>query len=476
MSSGVSGLGGIFSRALDGLNVSQRGLTVTANNIANVNTDGYARQNLIQGSRAIFGDGSSGGGVFASGVVSVVDPFIERQLSNEMADWGTLDGRRNTLQNIETVVADRDGKGLGGAMNSFFTSWSDLSQNPQSGSLRSVVREKGRVTTDLFKSLSKNLNNLRNSLSQTIDARTDNINQLTRQVADLNRSIVNSGDDSTKAELRNQRNLVVRNLSTEIGINYFEHSDGALVIQVQGSGFSLVDRFQSSTLNMIDTPSAGGTVQITGTLPGSGSGTLDLTSKITAGRLAGNILDRNEVINDQIADLDELAYEFTTRMNAAHQNGYGLDSVTGRNFFAPVSGASGAASTMALDNSVLTSLDAIAAAGQDPIVSGVGDSANARAMISLQSALTMESGTKTFSQYFTAMGTSVGILSAQVKGSFQGKQTLVDKLQIQRENISAVNLDEEASDLIRYQKAFEASTRVLSIANEMMDSVMELTR
>jgi len=476
MSSGIGGLGGVFSRALDGLNVAQRGLTVTSNNIANVNTEGYARQTLIQGSRPIFGDGSVGGGVFALGVSSVVDPFIERQLANEMADWGTLDGRRSTLQNIETVISDLDGKGLGGAINSFFTSWSDLSQNPQSGSVRSVVREKGRVVADMFKSLSKNLNNLRTSLSQTIDARTDQINQLTAQIADLNRSIVSSSDQATKAELKNQRNLVLRNLSAEIGVNYFENADGAMVVQVEGSGFALVDRFQSSTLTMVDNPAAGGTVQINGTLPGSGSGTLDLTSRISSGRLAGNLMDRNDVINNQIADLDALAYEFTTQMNAVHQNGYGLDSVSGRNFFAPVAGPDGAAAAMALDNSVLTSLDAIAAAGQDPTVSGVGDSENARALIALQSALTMEGGTKTFSQYFTAMGTSVGILSGQVKGSFQAKQTLVDKLQIQRENISAVNLDEEASDLIRYQKAFEASTRVLSIANDMMDSILGLTK
>ncbi len=474
MSNGIGGLGGIYSRALDGINVAQRGLTVTSNNIANVNTEGYARQQMLTGSRAVFGNGFFGGGVTVFGIRSVVDPFVERQMVNEMADFGTLDSRRNTLQNIETVVADVDGTGLGGAMSAFFNAWSDLSQNPANGALRSVVRERGRVVTEMFQSVSRNLNSIRTSLTQAIDTRVDQINQYCEQIADLNRSIVNASDANVKEELSNQRALVLQKLSSEIGINYFENSDGAMVVQIEASGFSLVNRFESATLSMQDSVTYGGDVSIKGTLPGSGSGEVDLTDRITSGRLAGNLIDRNDVINDQIANLDELAFEFVSQFNTIHQNGYGLDSNTGRNFFAPVGSQDGAASSMALDNDILSSLDAIAAAGQDPAVTGVGDSENAEAIVALQAALTMDGGTKSFSQYFSGMGSEVGILNNQVKSSFTARQGLIDKLQQQRENISGVNLDEEAAELIRYQKAFEASARVLSVANTMLDTLLEL--
>jgi flagellar hook-associated protein 1 FlgK len=474
MSSGVNGLGGVYSRALDGLAISQKGLAVAANNIANVNTEGYSRQQMQVGSRATFGSGFLGGGVIASGIISVIDPFVERQLVNEMSDFGTLEGRRNTLLNIETAISDLDGKGLGGALSAFFSSWSDLSQNPASGALRSTVRERGRVVTDMFKNLTRNLNSIRNGLTQTIKGRVTQINALTEQVAKMNESIVNSIDPVIKEELQAQRMLVLRQLSTEVGINYFESADGAMVVQLQGSGFSLVNRFDSAELIVEESTSYGGNVAIKAALPGSGSGIADLTTKISSGRLAGNLIDRNDVLNQKIEELDTLAYELTTRVNAIHQNGYGVDGNTNRNFFATVASEDGAAGLMSLDSDILGSLDAIAAAGQDPAITGVGDSANAQALVALQNTLTMDGGSRTFSQFFTGMGTDVGILAGQINGSLQSRQTLIDKLQIQRDNVSAVNLDEEASDLMRYQKGFEASARVLAIANEMMNTLMDL--
>jgi flagellar hook-associated protein 1 FlgK len=285
---------------------------------------------------------------------------------------------------------------------------------------------------------------------------------------------VNANDPAIQEELKAQRMLVLRELSTEVGINYFENSDGAMVVQLQGSGFSLVNRFESATLSVVESTSYAGDVSIEGTLPGTGSGSVDLTSRVNSGRLAGNLIDRNTVINQKIEELDELAYEFVTQFNNAHQEGYGLDGNTNRNFFAAVASNEGAAGAMGLDSDLLASLDVIAAAGQDPAVSGVGDSANAQALVALQNANTMDSGSKSFSQFFSGMGTDAGILSGQVKGSLQARQTLIDKLQIQRDNVSAVNLDEEAADLMRYQKGFEASARVLAIANEMLTTLMDL--
>lgn len=474
MSGGVSGLGGIFSRALDGLSVSQRGLTVVSNNIANVNTEGYAKQQFIQGTRALFGDGTFGGGVIGLGITSITDPFIERQLVNETANFGTYDGRRMSLQNIETILSDLDGNGLGGAMTAFFNSWSDLSQNPASGSLRAVVREKGRVVSEFFTTTNTQLNQQRTNLTRTMETRIDQINSYAEQIADFNRAIVNASDEATKAELSNQRMLVLRSLSVELGVNYYESEDGAMTVQLQGSGFALVNRFDSAELSLTDDPTPGGEVTISGVPALASSGSINVTNAITSGRLAGNLLDRNEVLNDKLAELDELAYNFVNEINNLHQTGYGLDGVTGRNFFAPVAVEQGASASMALDNDIIASLDAIGAAGDDPANTGVGDSEIAEGMVALQSALTMNGGTQSFNQFFASMGTEVGILAGQVNNSHQARLTLVEKLNLQRENISGVNLDEEAADLIRYQKAFDASARVLSVANQMMDTIMEL--
>lgn len=470
----INGISGMFSRALDGLNVAQRGMSVVSNNIANVNTEDYSRQQFIQGTRALFGDGTLGGGVLGLGITSITDPFIERQLSTENSNWGTYDGRATTLSNVEQVLSDADGSGLGSAISAFFNAWSDLGTNPANGSYRSSVREKARLVCDQFRSMNAQLNQLSSSLSSTISARVTQINDYTSQIADLNRQIAMASDEAAKSELKGQRQLVLNKLSQEIGVNYYEASDGVMTVQIEGSGFSLVSRFDSATLSADDDPSAGGEMAIQATFPGTGGPSVDVTASIESGRLAGNLIDRNETLNDQIDNLDALAYNFTNEVNNLHQTGYGLDGVTNRNFFAPPGAQAGASGSIQIDNSILNSLDAIAASGQDPSGGAVGDGSIATQIVALRSANTMSSGSQTFNQFFTSMGTNVGITAGNVNSSLRAKATLVSKLQEQRESVSGVNLDEEAADLMRYQKAFEASARVLSVASDMMDTLLKL--
>ena len=113
----VGGLNGIFGRVMDGLRVSQRCMSVVANNIANTNTPGYARQFLIQGTGAFRDVGNS---ALSVGVASLIDPFLERQMVNEYSDLGFLNSRSATLSHLETIVDETNNAGLSGATNQFF--------------------------------------------------------------------------------------------------------------------------------------------------------------------------------------------------------------------------------------------------------------------------------------------------------------------------------------------------------------------
>ena len=471
----IGGIGSLFGRALDGLRTSSSAMNVTSNNIANVNTPGYARQIFVQGTRASSGNGLLGGGVVALGVTSFIDPFVERQLVNERSELGTYDGRRLIASNIENLLYEKDKEGVGSAITAFFNSWSELSQDASSGALRSNVRENGRLLADRLNSTQTQLQNMRRNLSGSIGTRVATVNSLSEQIASINDSIRSASDETAKLELKSERNVVLQKLADEVGINYFEAADETLTIQLVGTGLPLVRSNSSAVLSVSDDLSVGGTLTINSTIAGASSGsTVDVTSYISSGALGGSLTDRNLTLNDSIDDLNQLAYNIVTEVNAIHSTGYGLDGVDGRNFFAPLAGADNAASLISLDAGVLNNLDTLAAAEEDPAISGVGDSRIAMQLVGLSTALTMGGGTTSFSQFYSTMVSDAGISAGQINQRVAAQEILVSKLQQQRDNVSGVNLDEEAADLLKYQRAFQGSARVMSIANDMLDTLLQL--
>jgi flagellar hook-associated protein 1 FlgK len=171
-------------------------------------------------------------------------------------------------------------------------------------------------------------------------------------------------------------------------------------------------------------------------------------------------------------ELDELAFNLVTEVNSIHSAGYGLDGTTGVNFFAPLASQSGAARNMAVDATVLNDLRRIAAAEQDPAVSGVGDNRTALRLSELQNEKTMTSGSQTFLQFYQGMVGSIGVTAGQVNRDFEIQANLVNQLEIQRESVSGVNLDEEGANIIRYQRAFQASSKLIMTADQMLETLM----
>jgi len=142
------GIGQIFSRGLDGLNVNQRGLAATSNNIANMNTKGYARQEVV-----ITANIAAQGGAQVQAIEAITSPFVELQLFNSMNDFGTVDGRRRTVGQIEAMFNEANDNGLAKQINEFFGSFSALSADPSSNILRQNIRDRATSLSQRFNSL-----------------------------------------------------------------------------------------------------------------------------------------------------------------------------------------------------------------------------------------------------------------------------------------------------------------------------------
>jgi len=462
------GIGQIFSRGLDGLNVTQRGLAVTSNNIANMNTKGYARQQIIIGSNAT----SGGGGASVLGVTSIVSPFVELQLFNSSNSFGFVDGRRQSVAQVEEMFNESKNDGLGKAMNDLFNSFSALSNDAASMTNRQSVRDAAARVASKFNSLYRQLNQMRSDISAEVTGRIDRINSLSEQIANLNGQIQGNPNPESVLDLKAQRLSVLRELSEEVNVSYYEQGD---IMQVSLAGsISMVNGTLAGSLSVTNDLNVGGEMTVNMLLPGTATGALDVTDHVTGGRLGGNLLERNTTLNDRLAELDELAFNLAQRVNAIHSTGYSLGGTTGISFFEPIASQDGAALNIKLDALIESDLGNIAAAQEDPAVSGVADNRIALQLHELQNTQTMSGSSQTFAQFYQGIVGSVGTAANAVNRDYQTQANLLNQLEIQRESVSGVNLDEEGANIIRFQKAFQASSRLISIADELMESILNI--
>ena len=175
-----------------------------------------------------------------------------------------------------------------------------------------------------------------------------------------------------------------------------------------------------------------------------------------------------------MADLDNLAVQFSEEVNAVHRAGFGLDGVGGRDFFTPIPGGVGGASAMQVEASIVANPDEIAAATDAAAVPG--DNRNLHELADLQLASVAGLGNSTFSQFFGELTRSVGYTVENNANFAEIHSARYDQSDALRESIEGVSLDDEMVDLSRFQKHFEASARVMSTVNRLMDEVLQLVR
>ncbi len=467
----MSGIGTVFNRGLDGINVALKGLATASNNIANINTKGYARQQIVVSPRLASADGV-GGGAEVVAVQSIVSPFVEMQLFTTANRFGTYDGRRPTVTQIENIWADSQQNGIGKSLSDYFNAWSSLANDPSSSSLRQTVVSIGETVAGHFNTVSSQLKQLKRDLSSEISDRADKINEMLGAIAGLNQNISEAGGPNKAQDMASQRTYLLRQLSEEMSVAYFEDPEGNVQVTTE-NGTALVNRYDAATLSVTNNLGYNGNIAIGVTLPGDTTA-LDITSRITGGRLGGNLIERNTTLNQQIADIDELAYEFVTEINGLHSTGFGLDGSTNNLFFAALGSSQDAAANIRVDANVQNNLNLVAAAGADPTTTGVGNNTMALQIFGLRNSQVMSGNTQTFTDYYRGIVGEAGSLSASIQQNFDLQQKLLTQTEIQRESISGVNLDEEGATIIQYQKAFQASSRIMGVANELMDALLRI--
>ncbi len=460
----MSDIYGIMSIAGQALLTQQQAISVTSHNIANVNTPGYSRQRLkmTTNTPADSAVGPMGSGVSGETIERIYDRYLIAQLINESQALGRWDTQKGAVEMVEVIFNEVDGSGLSQAMSKFWDAWQSLANNPDGTTERQILVTASQVLATTFNQLNSDLSQNQQNLDLAIQGTVTDINRLSQQIADLNEKIISSEAGSFSAnDYRDQRELLLRELSELIDINTFEDATGAVSVLV-ANGRPLVSTGQFWQLST-ETNVAGFQdivwVDDTGNAP-------NITADISGGRLKGYLDVRDGVIDGYINRLDTLAQTLMTDVNTLHQNGFDLDGLGGEVFFIGT-----AASDMEVNPNIVGDLDLIAAASDALTVPG--DSRQAIEIANLQYQLTM-GGTQSYNDYYSAIVRDVGNEVLKSGASYNHQSDMMAQLENQRESVSGVSLDEEMINLLKFQNAYAAAAKLITTADEMMQTILQM--
>jgi flagellar hook-associated protein 1 FlgK len=459
-----------------GLHVSQAGLQTVGHNIANVDVDGYSRQRveiesndpvLLAHRPSLFGQGAS-----LTTVSRANDEFLERQVQRDQTEYGFYEGRAETLDAAQRLFGGNTSPDLGGIMDAFFNTARELTQEPDDLSVRRAFLQQAQNVADGFNVLDRDLRTLQRGVDDALSDKLTEVNQLARTIAEMNARIVSGELDQRNAnDFRDAREQAVRELSKLLLVNALPQADGSLSVEVQG-GHMLVQGDQFARLQ--GTPNAANQGLLDVEHVGLNGVPTNVTAIFTRGEIGGLLDVRDNQMGQQLAVLDTLAQTFANTINAQHAAGFGLDGLGGRNLFLAPLPPPGTAANLTLDP-LLAGNPQFVAASQTAITIP-GDNRNMHVIADLQNIAQAALGNATFNRRYGQIVHDIGMVAQDNDRRLNVAQVKSEQSESLRASVEGVSIDDEMIDLTRFQKHFEANSRIVSTVNQLLDSIMEIIR
>ncbi|MCA9733251.1 MAG: flagellar hook-associated protein FlgK [Deferribacteres bacterium] len=454
------GLMGLLQLGKRSLQANQYAQNVVGNNIANVNTPGYSRQRvrLAPGATVQSPYGMLGSGVNIEGIERMRDNFadqIYRDGSSDLTRWQTTD---LILQRTDAAFTENDDSGIGAMIDRFFNSWYDLSNDPESTQSRVAVREAGLSLTNTMNRMASFVRDQRIDANQQVEYVVEQINDILTKIADLNTKIPGVKDLSItrSSELVDQRDRLVDDLAKLVDIQV---ADGGKVgLNVYIGSINMVSGGKALPIEMESSEVSGVPVTSLKIM-----GSVDLT--VSSGELASLLDLRDEILPGYSNELDRLAASLVDQVNTYHAVGYALDGSTGLNFF---DNQFKTAESLRLSSDILNDVENIAAGAMD----AVGDNTQALRIAELKDTPNIDGASVRdfYGRIINQIGEDGYLASVNVKNF----EIIESQTSLQREAIMGVSLDEEMVEMIKYEQAYQASARMISTADSMIETLLSL--
>ena len=506
-----------------GLSAAQSALYTTGQNVANANTPGYTRQRVNFSQTGAFPSvgmntpvlpGQMGTGVKADSVQRIREGFLDVQFRSQNQKIGYYGSLSDSLGKIEGIMDESGTTGLQGVLSKFWNSLQDLTSNTDNSGAREVAATSGQVVADTLNYYHNSLTSVQADIKEQIKVTADQVNSLIGNIEKLNREIADiephgylpndlyDKRDALVDELSGLVNIKVSNVKPDKYGQVSPIAEGLYNIEVvSGDG-----RSYSPPVNLISVNKNGiiGSTKLEvqfekGTEPALVTGVQfgnrgTVTDNGFSGQLAGLIesygyvteADGEKTVHgtypDMMKNLSSMTEAFANEFNRIHREGYGLDAAgkSGLDFFTFTPG--NAAATLAVNETIVKDPSLIAAGGAS---GAAGDNLNAKMLADLKSldfskyGYYQEAGrelpqglTGSLDTYYAGLIGKLGVQSQGAQKDLNNSLTLADAVDKNRQSVSAVSLDEEMSDMIKFQHAYNAAARNITMVDEMLDKII----
>lgn len=510
-----------------GMFTQQSALHTTGNNIANANTDGYTRQRVnFQATEAYPSlglnrpqiPGQIGTGVEAGSVQRIRESYLDIQYRAENNKLGYWESRANALEKMEEIMNEPSDTGLSKTIDQFWQSLQDLALDPTNAGARSVVKERGVAVAETFNYLSTSLKSVQGDLQNELDVSVKEINSIANQLNNINKQIASIEPNGyLPNDLYDERDVLLDKLSTlaNIKVNYqksggntLDIAEGSATVEILDDRGNVLGTLLSAKEQRVNEfkVSYSNTNELVETVS-IGSKKIDVQDFNSMGKISSLIDSYGSTYEsggetfveglypEMLDKLDTMAYSFARELNEVHRNGWNLSdfnenneptSQSSVNFFSFGQKADGsdnllrddaykgAASLMQISSKIEESTDNIAAAYQKVgATAQIGDGSNAINLAEVKNKTFSIGGKKTTLQnYYESLIGGMAVNAQEAEKLTNNSTALKESVDQRRQSVSAVSLDEEMTNMIQFQHAYNASAKMITLQDEILDTII----
>lgn len=459
------GFGGLYT-SISGLQASKYSLNTVSHNISNANNPHYVRQSAIHTNnsytRSADGRLEMGTGVHVSQIRQIRDEFLDGKVRREMPSFGYHYAKAQILEDVEGVFNEVTNSGLQKTMDGMWNNWNEVFKEPESLTMRGLVHESSVAFANSVNHISNQLNDIKQNINKQIYSKVDEVNSTLDKIAKINKSIkVIEGEDvKIRAnDYRDERNALIDRLSELLPISTYENSFGESVISLNGQ--DLVNGSYISKIDIQADENGQGHIYW-----GKSNDKIDLKGK---GELGGFIDARDVSMNNYMDKLDALVSAMAKEINELHNGGIDLEGNPGLDFFVGTGGVITAANIKV--NPELADLNKIAVSESG----GKGDGEIAKKIYGIRDEKLfgkVGAEDKNLDEFYNDLILTLGLERQEAISSADNQGFLIRSIDEKRKGLSAVSLDEEMADMIKFQHSYSANSRVINALDEMIETIV----
>jgi len=435
----------------------EKGLSTTQNNVVNANTPGYAKQRQIFEANRFEPERNIIGGVSARGLYNYRDAFSERNVQRRTSQAGLEEQLKSSLASLEPLFPVTAGAGVPGAINKFFGAFSQLTVSPNDSASRQVALDRASDLAFNFRRTSNLLLDERGNTQVSVQSSVSRINEIAGRIRDLNAT--RRGDSAAASDPGSDAKLysALEELAEYVDFTAIQAPDAGVSIYLGGQSLLVIgDREYPISTDVLNDKAR--------ILDSDG---IEITSDLSSGKLIGLLDVYNNKIPAYLNDLNTLARSFADTVNATLSQGVDQNGNPPLQDLFAYDSNLGSAFTITV-NDIGPEQLALSAPGQ------AGGNSNAIAITGLAKEPAVNN--QTFNQFYGIAAGRVGRDLAGAKDSAGVQTDLLTQAKELRADLQDVSLDEEAVQLIQYQRAYQATAQLFKTINEMTDTLINALR